>query len=136
MQLEMCTWSRRPASSRAGKAQTKERRSCPTSPRSKFSDLNPLAPPTSRTSLPDVPLVKEKVDTLAVLGGLFSGDEWVGVSGDEVEARDAERGGEEVDHGIVPEGGGGSVATDDEVEEVEDAREGEDNEITPDRMLP
>ncbi|KAG8681020.1 hypothetical protein FRC08_015904, partial [Ceratobasidium sp. 394] len=101
----------------------------PTPPISK-----PITSPASRTILPDISLAKEKADTLALLGGLFSGDEWGGresVSGDEVEVWDAEGGGEETGYEIVPkEGGGGSLAADEE-EEDEDAGEGESDEIAP-----
>ncbi|KAG9079244.1 hypothetical protein FS749_008679 [Ceratobasidium sp. UAMH 11750] len=90
-----------------------------------------LTPPASRTILLDNSLAKEKADTLALLGGLFPGDEWGGresVSGDEVEVQDAEGVGEDTGYEIIPkEGGEGSLAADDEVEEIEDAAEGEDD---------
>ncbi|KAG9084902.1 hypothetical protein FRC06_003836 [Ceratobasidium sp. 370] len=100
----------------------------PTPPISK-----PLAPPASRMTLPEISLTKEKADTLALLGGLFSGDEWGGresLSGDEVEIRDAEGGGEATEYEVVPtEGGGGSIAM--EGVEVLGAK-GESDETAPD----
>ncbi|KAG8742015.1 hypothetical protein FRC10_002091 [Ceratobasidium sp. 414] len=95
-----------------------------------------LAPSASRTTLPEISLAKEKADTLALLGGLFSGDKWGGresVSGDEVEVQDAEGGAEEMGYEIVPEeGGGGSAAADHEEGTEGLGDEGRIDETPPD----
>ncbi|KAG9122685.1 hypothetical protein FRC07_000815 [Ceratobasidium sp. 392] len=108
----------------------------PTSPTSKLA-----VPPVSRSIIPDFSLAKEKADTLALLGGLFSGDEWGGresVSGEEgeveVEVRGGDGAGGDVGYEVVPrEGDVGRTETNEEVEgggsvDDEDEGQGEDKE--------
>ncbi|KAG9095247.1 hypothetical protein FRC07_011122, partial [Ceratobasidium sp. 392] len=99
------------------------------------------APPTSRSTIPDFSLAKEKADTLALLGGLFSGDEWGGresVSEDEgegeLEVENGEGREEDMGYEVVPRQGNiGRIEANDEAEgggylEGEDDGQDEDEE--------
>ncbi|KAG9125456.1 hypothetical protein FRC07_007522 [Ceratobasidium sp. 392] len=99
-------------------------------PTSKLTDQ-----PVHRPTIPDISLVKEKANTLALLGALFSGDEWGGresVSGEEgeVEVRGGDGAGGDVGYEVVRrEGDIGRTGADDEVEGgeyVEEEDEGQE----------
>ncbi|KAG8794019.1 hypothetical protein FRC12_000808 [Ceratobasidium sp. 428] len=94
----------------------------------------PLPPASSSPNVPTLSLAKEKADTLTLLGGLFSGDDWGGresVSGDEDEVRDGEGGGEDVEYEVVPRvGGKDKVGQDDDVDdELKGSHDGEDEDM-------
>ncbi|KAG8796697.1 hypothetical protein FRC12_005791 [Ceratobasidium sp. 428] len=101
---------------------------------------DPTPPPSAPPSLnfPTLSLAKEKADTLALLGGLFSGDDWGGresVSGDEGEVRDGEGGGEHVEYEVAPrEDGEDEMRPDDEGDEPEDGPDGEGENMEGDEV--
>ncbi|KAG8722962.1 hypothetical protein FRC09_005364 [Ceratobasidium sp. 395] len=96
----------------------------------------PPAPPPPK--VPTLSLAKEKADTLTLLGGLFSGDDWGGresLSGDEGEVRDGEGGGEDVEYEVVPrEGGKDEIRPNDESDESEDGPDGEGEDMEGDEV--